>query len=131
MTSLRKSAGRKVGLFGLLGQGNLGNDGSMEAVLAYLREAHPDVILDALCSGPALVSERYAMPAAPLRWFDTNTSRSAGLGGLGRRCLELGAGTVIDTFRISAWVRRHDSVIVPAWACSSRLSRCGPGRRPI
>ncbi len=33
----RPAAARRVGFFGLLGQGNLGNDGSMEAVLAYLR----------------------------------------------------------------------------------------------
>lgn len=113
MISPRKPAGGRVGLFGLLGQGNLGNDGSMEAVLAYLREAHPDVILDAFCSGPAVVSERYGMPAARLSWFDTDTPRGVGLGGLVRRCVELGTGTVIDTFRVAAWVRRHDSVIVP------------------
>ena len=38
----RKPAGRRVGLFGLLGQGNLGNDGSMEAVLA-MRDMGLDV----------------------------------------------------------------------------------------
>ena len=59
----------RVGLFGLLGQGNLGNDGSMEAVLAYLRAQHPDVVLDALCSGPELVSARYGIPAARLHWY--------------------------------------------------------------
>jgi polysaccharide pyruvyl transferase WcaK-like protein len=42
----------KVGLFGLLGSGNSGNDASMETVLAYLREAHPDAVVDALCGGP-------------------------------------------------------------------------------
>jgi polysaccharide pyruvyl transferase WcaK-like protein len=128
--SPRKSAGRRVGIFGLLGQGNLGNDGSMEAVLAYLREAHPDVILDALCSGPAVVSERYAMPAARLRWFDTNAPRGAGLGGLVRRCLELGGGTVIDTFRIAAWVRRHDSVIVPGMGVLEQTIPLRPWQTP-
>jgi polysaccharide pyruvyl transferase WcaK-like protein len=130
VTSLSRSAGRRVGLFGLLGQGNLGNDGSMEAVLGYLREAHPGVILDALCSGPALVAERYAIPAAPLRRFDTNTSRGTGLGGLARRCLELGAGTVIDTFRIAAWVRRHDSVIVPGMGVLEQTVPLRPWQTP-
>lgn len=32
----------RVGVFGLLGSGNLGNDGSLEAVLGYLRTEHPD-----------------------------------------------------------------------------------------
>jgi len=130
MSSQSKAAGRRVGFFGLLGQGNLGNDGSMEAVLAYLREAHPDAILDALCSGPAVVTERYAMPAARLRWFDTNTSRGAGLSGLVRRCLELGAGTVIDTFRIAAWVRRHDSVIVPGMGVLEQTVPLRPWQTP-
>jgi polysaccharide pyruvyl transferase WcaK-like protein len=31
----------KVGLFGLLGTGNLGNDGSLSAVLGHLRKEHP------------------------------------------------------------------------------------------
>ncbi|HKB39421.1 MAG TPA: polysaccharide pyruvyl transferase family protein [Gemmataceae bacterium] len=129
MTSPRKS-GCRVGLFGLLGQGNLGNDGSLEAVLAYLRKAHPDVILDALCSGPTLVSERYAMPATRLRWFDTNAPRGGGLGGLVRRCLELGAGNVIDTFRIAAWVRRHDSVIVPGMGVLEQTIPLRPWQTP-
>jgi polysaccharide pyruvyl transferase WcaK-like protein len=85
----------------------------MEAVLIYLRATHPDVVLDALCTGPMVVSERYAMPATRLTWFDIGTSRRSGVGGLVRRCLELGVGTVIDTFRVASWVRRHDSVIVP------------------
>jgi len=130
VTSVSKTARRRVGLFGLLGQGNLGNDGSMEAVLAYLREAHPGVILDALCSGPAVVSERYAMPAEPLRRFDMNTSRGAGLGGLVGRCLELGAGTVIDTFRIAGWVRRHDSVIVPGMGVLEQTVPLRPWQTP-
>jgi polysaccharide pyruvyl transferase WcaK-like protein len=113
MNSPREAAGAAVGLFGLLGQGNLGNDGSMEAVLAYLRNAHPDVTVDAFCSGPTVVAERYGIPAAPLTWFDTSKPRGASQRGLVRRAFELTAGTVIDTFRIAAWVRRHDAVIVP------------------
>ncbi|MGW2228622.1 polysaccharide pyruvyl transferase family protein, partial [Streptomyces formicae] len=41
----------RVGVFGLLGSGNLGNDGSLEAVLGYLRTEHPDAPVDALCGG--------------------------------------------------------------------------------
>jgi polysaccharide pyruvyl transferase WcaK-like protein len=113
VTSVHKLAGRKIGLFGLLGQGNLGNDGSLEAVLAYLRRAHPDAILAALCSGPEVVTERYGISAARLRWYQADGPRGSGVGGLARRGLRLGVGTVIDTFRIAAWVRRHDGVIVP------------------
>src|SRR5207248_1546058 len=41
----------RVGVFGLLGSGNLGNDGSLEAVLGYLRTEYPDARLGA-CSAP-------------------------------------------------------------------------------
>ena len=36
----------RVGLFGLLGSGNIGNDASLESVLSYLRASHPDAIVD-------------------------------------------------------------------------------------
>ena len=39
----------RIGLFGLLGQGNLGNDGSLLAVLTDLRSRHPDAELDFFC----------------------------------------------------------------------------------
>ena len=51
-TGKRERAGRRrsrVGLFGLLGSGNIGNDASMDAVLRYLRADHPDAIVDAMC----------------------------------------------------------------------------------
>ena len=113
MNSRHEVAGGAVGLFGLLGQGNLGNDGSMEAVLAYLRTAHPDMAVDALCSGPTVVSERYGIPAAPLSRFDASMRHGASRPGLIRKAFGLTVGTVVDTFRIAAWVRRHDAVIVP------------------
>jgi polysaccharide pyruvyl transferase WcaK-like protein len=130
VTALSQTNRRRVGFFGLIGQGNLGNDASMEAVMAYLREAHPDAILDALCSGPELVSERYAMPAAALRRYDTNTTRGAGLGGLVSRCVGLGAGTIIDTVRIAGWVRRHDSVIVPGMGVLEQTVPLRPWQTP-
>ena len=120
MTSHRRArrhghavAAPRLGLFGLLGQGNLGNDGSLEAVLAYLRAEHPDVILDALCSGPELVTARYDIPAEHLRWHHPEHQRASGIAALALRCLGLGLGMGIDAFRTASWVRRHDAVIVP------------------
>ena len=103
----------RVGLFGLLGQGNLGNDGSMEAVLGYLREEHPDAVIDALCSDPGPLTERYGIPAANLRWYVPGQVRSAGPRALAGRVAGLGLGLAMDTWRIPAWVRRHDAVVVP------------------
>ena len=73
----------------------------LEAVLGYLRAAHPQLMLDALCSGPAVVAARYAIRPARLRWYDPNAARGRRPGGLGRRCLELARGTTVDTFRIA------------------------------
>jgi polysaccharide pyruvyl transferase WcaK-like protein len=63
----------RVGLVGLLGQGNLGNDGSLEAVLAYLDAEHPDAILDFLCTGTDQMMARYGVPETRLRWYNTQT----------------------------------------------------------
>ncbi|MGW5693021.1 hypothetical protein ACWEWX_19220, partial [Streptomyces asiaticus] len=59
----------RVGVFGLLGSGNLGNDGSLEAVLGYLRAEHPDAVVDALCGGPEAVTARFGIPATRLHWY--------------------------------------------------------------
>jgi len=104
----------RIGLFGRLGSGNIGNDATLEAVLAYLKAERPDADLDSLCSGPQRVTERYGVPAAQLGWLD-------GVGPVRgpkpvRLAMTLGrivAGSLIDTWRITSWVRRHDVVIVP------------------
>ena len=59
----------RVGLFGLLGSGNSGNDASMETVLAFLRKSHPDAVVDAMCGGSAQVRSRYGIDAIPLYWY--------------------------------------------------------------
>ena len=68
------AAAPRVGLFGLLGSGNSGNDASMETVLAYLREAHPDAVVDALCGGPERV--RASTASTPPRCTGTRDSTS-------------------------------------------------------
>jgi hypothetical protein len=71
LTVRRAGAGSRlrIGLFGLLGVGNIGNDASLESMLSYLRDAHPEAAIDALCAGPRVVAERYGIPAKPLYWF--------------------------------------------------------------
>ena len=101
----------KVGFVGLLGSGNVGNDGSLEAVLAYLRAEYPDATLDFLCSGPDQVTARYGVPAAHLRW--SRDERTPGLLALARRSVKAPVGVVVDAVRTASWVRRHDVVIVP------------------
>lgn len=99
----------RVGVFGLLGSGNLGNDGSLEAVLGYLRADHPEAAVDALCGGPEAVTARYGIPATRLHWYRGEYRTASRAGAIAGK----GLGKFVDVFRTAAWVRRHDVVIVP------------------
>ncbi|WP_406340358.1 polysaccharide pyruvyl transferase family protein [Streptomyces sp. NBC_00648] len=99
----------RVGVFGLLGSGNLGNDGSLEAVLGYLRAEHPGAVVDALCGGPEVVATRYRIPATRLHWYRGEYRTASRAGAIAGK----GLGKLVDAFRTAAWVRRHDVVIVP------------------
>ncbi|MEU9183731.1 polysaccharide pyruvyl transferase family protein [Streptomyces sp. NPDC048484] len=108
MTSMDETPVR-VGVFGLLGSGNLGNDGSLEAVLGYLRAEHPEAAVAALCGGPEVVAARYGIPAARLHWYRGEYRTASRAGAIAGK----GLGKLVDVFRTAAWVRRHDVVIVP------------------
>ncbi|GHE45639.1 membrane protein [Streptomyces longispororuber] len=99
----------RVGVFGLLGSGNLGNDGSLEAVLGHLRAAHPEAVVDALCGGPETVTARYGIPATRLHWYRGEYRTASRAGAVAGK----GLGKLVDVVRTAAWVRRHDVVIVP------------------
>jgi polysaccharide pyruvyl transferase WcaK-like protein len=99
--------GPRVGIFGKVGAGNIGNDASMESVLGFLREDHPDAVIDAMCTGPETLRTRYGIDAIPMFWhnkFDVSGPASLILKVVGR---------FLDTYRTGAWVARHDVVIVP------------------
>lgn len=99
----------RAGVFGLLGSGNVGNDGSLEAVLGYLRTEHPDAVVDALCGGPEAVTARYGIPATRLHWYRGEYRTASRASAVAAK----GLGKLVDVFRTAAWVRRHDVVIVP------------------
>ncbi|WP_306329992.1 polysaccharide pyruvyl transferase family protein [Streptomyces venezuelae] len=99
----------RVGLFGLLGSGNLGNDGSMEAVLGYLRRDHAEATVDAMCGGPEVVRLRHGLPATRLHWYRGEYRTASRAGAVAGK----GFGKLVDAVRTAAWVRRHDVVIVP------------------
>jgi polysaccharide pyruvyl transferase WcaK-like protein len=106
---MRLTHGPRVGLFGLLGSGNHGNDGSLEAVLEYLRAEHPDAVVDFLCAGPEEITARYGFPASRLHWNYSEYQTASGLRSIAMKVL----GKGVDVFRTLRWVRRHDVVIVP------------------
>lgn len=116
----------RVGLFGLLGQGNVGNDGSMEAMLAYLKVEHPDAILDFLCAGPERMLARYGIPASRLWWYKSERHNRSGITTLPIKTL----GKAIDAFHTASWVRRHDVVIVPGMGVLEATVPLRPGQTP-
>ena len=116
--TLRGDAGRgskpapalRVGLFGLLGSGNSGNDASMETVLEYLRAARPEAIVDAMSGGaPELVRAKYGIQSEPMFWYQKFEQRKTAVPPAVLKVL----GKGMDTVRTASWVRRHDAVIVP------------------
>lgn len=100
---------RRVGLFGYLGSGNIGNDASMESVLGYLRTKHPDAVIDAMCMGPERLGRAYAIEAVHMSWARKNEDRLPRLLTPALKVL----GKLVDAGRTARWVRRHDLVIVP------------------
>jgi polysaccharide pyruvyl transferase WcaK-like protein len=100
---------RRVGLFGKLGSGNIGNDASMESMLRYLRADHADAIVDAMCAGPERIQREYKIDAIPISWYSKHSASVSGVLAIALKTL----GKGIDALRIARWVRRHDVVIVP------------------
>lgn len=99
----------RLGIFGVLGSGNIGNDGSLDTVVGYLRDQHPDVELGFLVMGPTRLEERYHAPATHLQWYESNVER---LGWVPAALLKA-LGRLLDPFRTLAWVRHYDVLIVP------------------
>ncbi|MFI5605911.1 polysaccharide pyruvyl transferase family protein [Amycolatopsis sp. NPDC051903] len=99
----------RVGVFGLLGSGNLGNDGSLEAVLGFLRAEHPDAAVTAFCGGPDVVRARYGIPATRLNWNSDEYRTASGVRSIATKAL----GKLVDVVRTASWVRRQHVVIVP------------------
>ncbi|RFZ86968.1 exopolysaccharide biosynthesis protein [Shinella sp. WSJ-2] len=78
----------KIALLGQFGSGNSGNDGSLEAMLVFMRRACPDAALLCICSNPVAIGERFALEVTGLRgaafvhpllrWFDGRLGRIHG-----------------------------------------------------
>lgn len=75
----------KIALLGQFGSGNSGNDGSLEAMLGFLRGALPDANLLCVCANPAAIRERFRLDVIGLRAHRASVSRT-------RRWLESGLG---------------------------------------
>jgi polysaccharide pyruvyl transferase WcaK-like protein len=66
----------RIGLLGQFGSGNTGNDGSLEAMLNFLRSAKSDAQIVCICSNPTAIAERFGVDAISIggasadgKWF--------------------------------------------------------------
>jgi polysaccharide pyruvyl transferase WcaK-like protein len=98
----------------------------MESVLAYLRTAHPDIVLDAMTNGPEQMASRYGIDATELFYlhsFDRRPSKPV-------RAVWLLLEKIVDAVKIAAWVRRHDVVIVPGMGVLEATLPVSPWQLP-
>jgi len=98
----------RIGLYGLLGSGNLGNDGSLDAMLGHLRLRYPEAELEALTDAPDGARARWGVRATRMHWNRHEYETAATPQALLRKAL----GKVVDAARVAAWVRRHDVVLM-------------------
>jgi len=57
----------RIGLFGQFGIGNLGNEGTLEAMLAFVRECAPGAELVGICTDPEFVRATHGIEAVPMQ----------------------------------------------------------------
>lgn len=117
----------RVGFFGILGSGNVGNDASLEVMISFLRQRHPDVEIDFFAMGPDALESRYDAPATSLQWYEANAAR---LPALPAPVLKV-IGRLLDPLRTLAWVRRHDVVLVPGMGVLETTTPSRPWGLPL
>ena len=99
---------RRVALYGYLGSGNLGNDASLETILAWLRYDYPDVEVECITIAPDEIAARYGVPSVRLAWR-TPSQGSNPMMEASRKLL----GRMIDIPRSYALAGSVDAIIVP------------------
>jgi polysaccharide pyruvyl transferase WcaK-like protein len=99
---------RRVALYGYLGSGNLGNDASLETILAWLRHDYPDVEVECITIAPDEIAARYGVPSVRLAWRTPRQGSNRVTETL-RKLL----GRLIDIPRSYVLAGSVDAIIVP------------------
>lgn len=97
-----------IAIFGCFGCGNLGNDGSLESMLLFLRKGRPDARLSCICRDPEVVTETFRIDAVPIR-----IARGDGIAGLLDRIFLKIPRKAADCFRAIRFMRKADVMIMP------------------
>ena len=102
----------RIGLVGWFGSGNIGNDGTLEALLGHLRTAYPQAAVDVLTNAPDVVTERYGLPATQLHWLHSPHPAGVPQRSLARRAVRVAHGREPSERRTQR--------------CARRVARCSP-----
>ena len=101
-----RKAGENIVLFGLFGCGNFGNDGSLEAMIDFLRQARPKAKLSCVCADPDLIAREFAVEAYPIRG-------SRGRGRSGWLAFMKIPARLFEAARAFRYIRGAELMIVP------------------
>lgn len=96
-------------MFGHFGTGNIGNEASLEAVLAFLRRERPAAELLCICSSPEATHGAYNLASVSIR----RTGSATGWIGRLDRLLAKIPSRALDFVRAFRQMRRLDLLIVP------------------
>lgn len=109
MSAAGASRPPRIAIFGLLGSGNLGNHGSLDAMLRFLRRDHPDAQITCVCSGPEELERQYGIPATAITWYQAHGPGRSRATTILRKTF----GKVADLVRMPRLFRNFDIVIIP------------------
>jgi polysaccharide pyruvyl transferase WcaK-like protein len=101
--------GKQIALLGLFGCDNHGNDGSLEAMLGFLRRMLPEASLTSICVEPSKVSKDHGIAGVQINWPGFNSPVLEYIDRMARK-IPRRAMNLIRTVRT---VRQFDAVIVP------------------
>ena len=115
---------RQFGVYGVLGSGNWGNDGSADVLLRFLLDTYPSSRPTFMAMGHEKMSAAYGGSGVALQWDE-----AAGLSRrLPRRLVQL-MGRLVDPVRAWSWVGTADVVLVPGmgvWEATTPVRPWGP-----
>ena len=133
-----KRPARRLAFFGYLGSGNIGNDASLETVLAWLDSHRPHMEVRCISIAPAGVTLKYGIPSVPMTWHSpyhrargrteafaklfgrlVDIARSYALAGSADAVIVPGMGVLEDSLRVRPWGMPF-SLFLMAAACRLR-----------
>jgi polysaccharide pyruvyl transferase WcaK-like protein len=105
----RSRRGLRIALLGQFGVGNFGNEGSLEAMLDFLRRSRPDAEITCICVDPSAVEREHHIAGIPIGGH----APEGKLFGLVNKALLKVPGRLLNWVEGLRQMRRFDLLIVP------------------